>query len=59
MQINTRAFFEACTPGYYNNEGAIRTGLGAGTYTPGINAFNAMLQEWREEGGMKGLEVGT
>ena len=59
MQINNRAFFEACTPGYYNNEGTLRTGLGAGTYTPGINAFNAMLQEWREQGEMKGLEVGT
>jgi cyclohexanone monooxygenase len=57
MQINNRAFFEACTPGYYNNEGAIRTGLGAGTYTPGINAFNALLEEWRGEGSMKGLEV--
>jgi cyclohexanone monooxygenase len=59
MQINNRAFLEACTPGYYNNEGAIRTGLGAGTYTPGINAFNALLEEWRKDGNMKGLEVGT
>jgi cyclohexanone monooxygenase len=59
MQINNRAFFEACTPGYYNNEGRLSASLGAGTYTPGINAFNALLQEWREQGEMKGLEIGT
>jgi len=59
MQIDNRAFFEACTPGYYNNEGTLRTGLGNGTYTPGINAFNALLQEWREQGDMKGLEIGV
>jgi len=59
MQINNRAFLEACTPGYYNNEGSVRAGLGSGTYTPGINAFNALLQEWREQGEMKGLEIGN
>jgi cyclohexanone monooxygenase len=50
------AFSEACTPGYYNNEGAPRTG-GAGIYLPGINAFNRLLEEWRAEGDMHGLEI--
>ncbi|MBV9421128.1 MAG: NAD(P)/FAD-dependent oxidoreductase [Alphaproteobacteria bacterium] len=58
VQINNRAYLDACTPGYYNNEGNAGTGLAGGTYTPGINAFNALLAEWREKGDMKGLELG-
>lgn len=57
VQINNRAYLDACTPGYYNNEGNAGTGLAGGTYTPGINAFNALLAEWREKGDMKGLEL--
>ncbi|MCC6919180.1 MAG: NAD(P)/FAD-dependent oxidoreductase [Alphaproteobacteria bacterium] len=57
VQINNRAFLDACTPGYYNNEGNAGTGLAGGTFTPGINAFNALLAEWREKGDMKGMEL--
>jgi cyclohexanone monooxygenase len=57
LQINNRAFLEACTPGYYNNEGSARAGLGAGIYTPGINAFNKLLVEWRNKGDLEGLEI--
>jgi cyclohexanone monooxygenase len=57
VQINNRAFLDACTPGYYNNEGNAGTGLAGGTYTPGINAFNALLKEWRDKGDMNGLEL--
>jgi cyclohexanone monooxygenase len=57
LQINNRAFLEACTPGYYNNEGSARAGLGAGIYTPGINAFNKLLEEWRAKGDLEGLEI--
>jgi cyclohexanone monooxygenase len=55
MQIDNLAFQEACTPGYYNNEGNPRSLVG-GVYTPGINAFNSLLEDWRNDGGMKGLE---
>jgi cyclohexanone monooxygenase len=58
VQINNRAFLDACTPGYYNNEGNAGTGLAGGTYTPGINAFNALLEDWRKRGDMKGMELG-
>ena len=55
----SKAFFEACTPGYYNNEG--RPGRGNGLtdqqYTPGINAFNRLLEEWRSKGDLEGLEL--
>jgi len=57
LQINNQAFAESCTPGYYNNEGDASGGLLGGTYTPGINQFNKLLEEWRREGTMKGLEV--
>jgi len=56
FQVANNSFFESCTPGYYNNEGKGGGGLGGGAYTPGINAFNALLEEWRAEGSMAGLE---
>ena len=58
VAILNRDFQNACTPGYYNNEGGERSGgLNGQTYTPGINKFNALLAEWREEGGLQGLEL--
>ena len=49
-------FFEACTPGYYNNEGQIREGgINRETYAPGANAFNALLETWRADGKLDGL----
>ncbi|MBN9531830.1 MAG: NAD(P)/FAD-dependent oxidoreductase [Alphaproteobacteria bacterium] len=58
LAVVNREFLEACTPGYYNNEGGKRPGSLAGeTYGPGINAFNALLAEWRADGSMKGLEL--
>ena len=57
VAVLTNSFFESCTPGYYNNEGKGGAGLGGGAYTPGINAFNAILEAWRAEGSMAGLEI--
>lgn len=58
VAILNRDFQNACTPGYYNNEGGERSGgLNGQTYTPGINKFNALLAEWRDEGDLKGLEL--
>ena len=54
------AFLDACTPGYYNNEGKIASeggGIQGESYAPGANAFNALLAEWRESGDMAGLEL--
>ena len=51
-------YLEACTPGYYNNEGDLTGGLGGPTpITPGINGFNALLAEWREKGDLEGLRL--
>jgi cyclohexanone monooxygenase len=52
-------FFEACTPGYYNNEGkrkeAVTTFTGDG-YGPGMNAFNAVIKEWVDKGDCDGIK---
>ncbi len=57
MQIMSNGFFESCTPGYYNNEGNLEDRRAGGIYTPGINPFNALLEQWRAEGSMDGLEI--
>jgi cyclohexanone monooxygenase len=58
--VNT-AFLESCTPGYYNNEGKLNDpnarGLNGEAYAPGVNAFNALLAQWRAQGDMEGLEL--
>jgi cyclohexanone monooxygenase len=51
-------FLDACTPGYYNNEGMPRGGNSfLGAYAPGVNAFARLLEEWRSTGAMDGLEL--
>ena len=59
LQILGLDFQQSCTPGYYNNEGqpAQEGPLGIEVYTPGINAFNALLQRWREQGDLEGLRL--
>jgi cyclohexanone monooxygenase len=51
-------FGESCTPGYYNNEGRPGEGPGwfGGSFGGGALAFFALLREWREQGGLEGLE---
>jgi len=60
LAINNHAFQEACTPGYYNNEGLLEKAEGslvAEVYAPGINAFNALLADWREAGDLDGMTL--
>ena len=48
-------FLEQCTPGYYNREGKGTQGnMQNSPYAPGINAFNALLKRWRDQGGHGG-----
>ncbi len=51
-------YLAECTPGYYNNEGAL-TELAAknGAYWRGPTAFLRRLEEWRSEGELAGLEM--
>ena len=60
LSVVAARFLQACTPGYYNNEGHFGEGsgsLGAGGYAPGINAFNALMAKWRDQGDLEGLEL--
>ncbi len=55
--MNNQEFLEACTPGYYNNEGKPEKGFGlAGElYGGGPVEFHDLIKRWRESGEMKGL----
>jgi cyclohexanone monooxygenase len=60
VAIFRRKFQEECTPGYYNNEGkpnplAIRNG----PYGKGPIAYVKVLEDWRAEGGLSGLELAS
>jgi cyclohexanone monooxygenase len=60
LSISNVEFQEACTPGYYNNEGKLgEPGKGFGTevYAPGINDFNKLLADWREQGDLMGYDL--
>jgi cation diffusion facilitator CzcD-associated flavoprotein CzcO len=52
-------FTRECTPSYFNGEGSKKQRWYAGeTYGPGWLAFEKILQEWRDEGTMSGMELG-
>jgi cyclohexanone monooxygenase len=58
FHVGGAGFLEACTPGYYNNEGRPKGGSGFfGAYTPGPAAFNRLLEEWRARGDLPGMEL--
>ena len=55
--LNNQEFLQACTPGYYNNEGkpAQGTGLAGELYGGGPVEFHELIRRWRSDGEMKGL----
>jgi len=57
--LATKEFFEACTPGYYNNEGHFseKEGLVSSAYGGGSEAFFAIIRAWREAGELEGVEL--
>ena len=60
LAVSARDFLESCTPGYYNNEGNLDEpgkGIAMQVYAPGINVFNALLAQWREQGELEGFEL--
>ncbi len=61
---NRQEFLESCTPGYYNNEGKPAESGGSfvgggqnGPYGAGSVAFIKVLEAWRAEGALSGLEL--
>ena len=58
-QINLQ-FLESCTPGYYNNEGKpAERSVQNGFYGGGSIAFFKLLEDWRAEGSLPGLELSS
>ena len=57
LAILRRKYLEECTPGYYNNEGKpAERSEQDGFYGAGPVAFVKVLEDWRAEGELKGLE---
>ena len=53
-----REFLKECTPGYYNNEGMVsELAVQNGFYGGGSIAFFKILEDWRNDGELRGLEV--
>ncbi len=52
-------FYSTCTPGYYNNEGNLGNpnGFFAGAYGAGPIKFFQTLEEWRDDGQLRGVEL--
>jgi len=60
LKANNLKFLMECTPGYYNNEGRPGTGTSLldAQYGGGPEEFFRIIREWRDEGSLKGVEVG-
>jgi len=61
LAIGRQPFLRECTPGYYNNEGGnldLRIARN-NQYWRGPMAFVRLLDRWRNDGSMPGLEVTT
>jgi cyclohexanone monooxygenase len=55
---NNLAFLEACTPGYYNNEGKpAERSVRNSSYGAGPVAFIKELKQWRSSGDLQGLTL--
>ena len=58
LSLMRQKFLEECTPGYYNNEGNVQAmSARNGSYGAGPVAFVKVLEDWRAEGGLQGLEL--
>lgn len=59
LAVGHQDFYAQCTPGYYNNEGkgVAENGFLAGQYGEGSMAFFELLENWRAQGDLEGLEL--
>ena len=52
-----QSFQEACTPGYYNNEGKPNTNPQNNTYGGGALEYFKLLKDWRKNNNLQGLKT--
>lgn len=59
IAVDASEFQNECTPSYFNNEGdqEKKRGIFGEPWGEGYYAFEAMLNSWRDEGGLKGLSL--
>ena len=58
MSRISQSFQAECTPGYYNNEGQPNPiSVQNGAYGAGPTKFFKVIESWRDEGTMQGLEL--
>ncbi|KAM3416437.1 hypothetical protein BST61_g8032 [Cercospora zeina] len=58
LAVLRASFLKECTPGYYNNEGTpSKTALRNASYGGGSPAFLKILEDWRADGKMEGLDL--
>ena len=58
LSMMREGFLKECTPGYYNNEGRPEViAKQNGSYVAGPVAFVKVLEDWRAEGSLQGLEL--
>jgi cyclohexanone monooxygenase len=58
LSVMREKFLQECTPGYYNNEGKVeQLNKRNGSYGAGPVAFVKVLEDWRAEGDLHGLEL--
>ena len=52
---------DTCTPGYYNQEGTTQRyrDVRLESYGKGLGAYRKVLRDWREDGGLPGLELSS
>ena len=59
MELDMSGFVGQCPPSYFNNEGETKPKWALfRIYGPGWDAFQKLLQDWRDKGDLKGLIVG-
>ena len=60
MELDMSGFVGQCPPSYFNNEGETRAKWALfRIYGPGWDAFQKLLQDWRDKGDLQGLNVGN
>jgi cyclohexanone monooxygenase len=58
MELDMSGFVSTCPPSYFNNEGSANQKWALfRIYGPGWDAFQKMVQDWRDKGDLQGLVV--
>jgi cyclohexanone monooxygenase len=56
VEFDSTQFQRECTPSYFTNEGQVKAPWALfRSYGPGWDAFQKLLEEWRQKGDLQGL----